>query len=146
MDAKATELEGAIALPSSNIGMSSDLEGLTSSLASLSTSASGDGGDRIPVSSGSLPWRMVAASARALAFAHRGIASGSSGVVGERDPEWLRRAAEAMAKGAEFAKAFKGMLAACPRHVCVLESIEGGGGKVYQASAGCRMGDGYISS
>ena len=148
MDSKARELEASVAeaeLQASagdeSSGVSSEIEGLTSSLAALSatgTTTGSDGGD--PVVNCSLPWKILVAAARALAFAHKhGAASGGGGGggagSGEGDPKALEKAARAMMAGAECAKAYRGMLAACPRHLCSLESGEGGE-KTYQVKKG----------
>lgn len=72
-----------------------------------------------------IPWDLLADTARALALTHHGL--GKAGK--PEDTVSLEAAAEAMKRGAERARACKGMLAERPRHVCALE---GGDQKVYQ--------------
>ena len=94
-------------------------------------------------SASALPWQILADAARALALTHHGLIGGSGGGVGRssgagqgEDAEKLGAAAEAMGRAAEKAKAYKGKVLKCPRHVCVLEGGEGTR-KVYQVRHNC---------
>ena len=95
-------------------------------------------------SASALPWHILADAARALALTHHGLIGGSGGSgVGRssgagqgEDAEKLGAAAEAMGRAAEKAKAYKGKVLKCPRHVCELEGGEGTR-KVYQVRHNC---------